>query len=394
MDKFFKHKNTLICYNYGIIYDMDFISRVFNSLKNIVATDKGQGVLGIDIGSSSIKVVQLKKKKERAILDTYGEIALGPYGEADIGRAVRAPQAKVIEALSDVIREANVKAKRAAVSIPLKSSFVTIINVPDVGDKNISEVIKIEARRYIPVPISEVVLDWWIFPESRSGQAKAQSPVQEGDKKLIRALLVAIHKDTISMQKEVVTGAGIEVGSFELESFSMMRSSLGRETEPVAVIDFGASTTKVAIVDFGIMKSSHTISKGSQELTLALSNSLNINFKRAEEMKREIGLSPLPEHKEMVSVFEPILDYIFSEANSVIKDYQRKNAQTVTRTIITGGGALLKGLIDFSVKKMGMEVGLADPFSKTEYPAFLEGALKEAGPNFSIALGLALRELQ
>jgi Tfp pilus assembly PilM family ATPase len=150
----------------------------------------------------------------------------------------------------------------------------------------------------------------------------------------------------------------------------------------------------VAIVDFGIMKSSYAISKGAQDLTLALSNSLGIDFKRAEEMKREIGLSDLPEHKEMVSVLEPLLEFIFSEINSVIKDYQRKNGQTVSRTIVVGGGALLKGLVGFAVKRLAMEVNLADPFSKTEYPAFLEKVLKEAGPNFSIALGLALRKLQ
>lgn len=363
------------------------------SLKKLFGPKEGAGVLGLDIGSSSIKVIQLKKRKERAVLETYGEIAIGPYAGMEVGRAAKLADEKIVEALKDLLREANVKAKEAAVAVPLRSSFVTVISIPFIEGKDVSEMIQLEARRYVPVPISEVVLDWWIFPEDRVSE---NADVQPGGarKKFSKVLLVAIHKDIISQYKEIVAKAGLIVDSFELESFSMLRSSIRRETAPVAVIDFGASSTKIAIVDFGILKSSYAIGKGAQDLTLALSGSLGIDFRRAEDMKREIGLSDMPEHKEVISVMEPILEYIFSEISSVIKDYQRKNSQVVSRVIITGGGSLLKGMAKFAVKRLGMEVNSADPFSKAEYPAFLEKVLKEAGPNFSIALGLALRKLQ
>jgi type IV pilus assembly protein PilM len=372
---------------------MEFPSKWLAFFKKMFGPQSGQSVLGLDIGLSSLKVVQLRKEKERAILETYGEIAVGPYGGMEVGRVVKLPQEKIAEALKDLVKEANVKTKKAAVAVPLWSSFVTVINIPAIEGKDISEMVKLEARRYIPVPITEVVLDWWIFPEDKISET-TETVAEKPQKTFSKVLLVAIHKDAIEQCKNIVAKAGLSVDLFELESFSMLRSSLKRETAPVAVIDFGASSTKVAIVDFGIMKSSYAISKGAQDLTLALSNSLGIDFKRAEEMKREIDLSDLPEHKEMVSVLEPLLEFIFSEINSVIKDYQRKNGQTVSRTIVVGGGALLKGLVGFAVKRLAMEVNLADPFSKTEYPAFLEKVLKEAGPNFSIALGLALRKLQ
>jgi len=372
---------------------MEFPFKGFSFFKKMFGPQSGQSVLGLDIGLSSLKVVQLRKEKERAVLETYGEIAIGPYGGMEVGRVVKLPEEKIVEALKDLIKEANVKIKEAAVAVPLWSSFVTVINIPVIEGKDISEMVKLEARRYIPVPVSEVVLDWWVFPEDKISET-AEVAKEKQKKNFLKVLLVAIHKDAIDQCKNIVTKAGLSVDSFELESFSMLRSSLRRETAPVAVIDFGASSTKVAIVDFGIMKSSYAISKGAQDLTIILSNSLEVDFKKAEEMKREIGLSDLPEHKEVVSVLEPILEFIFSEISSVIKDYQRKNSQTVNRTIITGGGALLKGLAGFAVKRLGMEVNLADPFSKTEYPAFLEKSLKDAGPDFSIALGLALRKLQ
>lgn len=373
-----------------------------SSFKKIIGSGTGQKALGVDIGGSSIKVVQLKREKDRAILQTYGEVSLGPYGGLEIGRVVRLPEEKVAEALKDVLKEANVSAKRAAVSVPLKSSFVTVINIPKIPGKDLTEMIQLEARRYIPVPMNEVFMDWWVFPEKEAGLYEREEitaeKAKEKDEKYVkgfnRILLVAIHKDTIEKYRVIISKAGLTLDTLELESFSMLRSCLYRETGPVAVIDFGASATKMEISDMGIMKSAHSINKGSQDLTLALSNSMGINFKRAEDIKREIGLSELPEHREIISIMEPILGYIFSEANTVIRDYQRKYTQTVKRTILTGGGAILKGLIDLAVKSMSMEVNLADPFFKSEYPIFLEKVLKENGPNFAVSFGLAMRELQ
>jgi len=375
-----------------IVYSMISPFKNLNIIKGLSFFKKPQNVLGIDIGSSSIKVVQLRKEKERAVLETYGEIALGPYGNLAVGQAARLSEEKAIEALKDVLKESNAKAKKAAVAIPLKSSFITIINIPMVDGKDAAQMIEMEARRYIPVPISEVDMDWWILPETV--EKKINKDDQGERRKFIKVLLVAIHKDSISKYREIIAKAGPEISVLEIESFSAMRASVGRESSPAAVIDFGASSVKMAIVDFGIMMASHSVTKGSQDLTGAIAHSLGVDFERAEEMKREIGLSPLPEHKEIRNIVEPILDYVFMEVSRVIKEYQRKNGRAVSKVILTGGGSLLKGMAGFAVKRLSLEAALADPFAKTEYPAFLAEALKEAGPSFSVSIGLALRGLQ
>ena len=141
------------------------------------------------------------------------------------------------------------------------------------------------------------------------------------------------------------------------------------------------------------MKSSVLINKGSQDLTLALSQSLGVDFVKAEEMKREIGLSDLPEHQDIVAVMEPILDYIFHEAAVFLKDFQNKYGRSASKVIFSGGGSLLKGLAGYGVKKLTIETEYANPFGKTEHPAFLSGVLKGVGPDFSVAAGLALGEL-
>jgi len=352
---------------------------------------KDQGVLGLDLGTSSFKVVQIKKDKEKAVLQTYGELSIGPYADKKAGQSVVLSEEKTIEAVTDLLKESNVKTKRAAVSIPLRASFVTTITLPMVAGKNIEEVIKLEARRYIPVPISETVFDWKLLPDDNNEEVDESSDDNVEKNQMVSVLLVAIHKDTVDQYKRIINKLGIELESFEIEIFSAVHSSLSREISPILVVDFGASTTKIAVVDHGMVRMVHTINKGSQDLTLAISHSLNIEFDRAEDMKKEIGLSSKPEHKEFVDVMKPILQYIFSEANRAIFDYQKKYKRVVSRIVLSGGGALLSGLTDEVVNNFGIETSNANPFSKTEFPAFLEPALTKTGPSFGVSVGLALR---
>ncbi len=375
---------------YVIVYGMDFSFKNFSPFSGLFK--KEEGALGVDIGASSIKVVQLRKEKERAVLETYGEIAIGPYGGESVGQAVKLSEEKAIEALKDVLRESNVTTTKAAVSIPLKSSFVTIIKVPVIKGKNISQIIEMEARRYIPLAISEVEMDWWILPE-KANENEEEAGGEE-KRKFATVLLVAIHKDILVKYREIVSKAGLQIASLEIESFSAIRACASREQSPTLIVDIGASSLKMVIVDSGIMMAAYSTDKGSQNLTIAISHSLGIDFERAEEMKREIGLSDLPEHKEIRGIIEPFLEYMFSDIGKFVRNYQKKQGRAVGRVVLTGGGSLLNGVVAFAVKKLSLETALAEPFSKTEYPAFLAEVLKDAGPAFSISLGLALRGLQ
>jgi type IV pilus assembly protein PilM len=134
-------------------------------LKNLTPSAGEGSVLGIDIGASSAKVVQLRISRGMAVLETYGEIALGPYAQQPIGKVVRLPPEKIAEALTDLMKEANVTAKTAGLSVPFSSSLVSVIDLPKVDAESLKRIIPIEARKYIPVPVSEVSLDWFVLPE-------------------------------------------------------------------------------------------------------------------------------------------------------------------------------------------------------------------------------------
>lgn len=352
-----------------------------------------QSVLGLDFGSSSLKIVQLRKEKERAVLETYGELSVGHYANIDTGRAAILSEDKMVGMINDLIGESNAKATDVVASISLKNSFVTMIAMPEMADKELAEAVPFEARRYIPVPMSEVDMDWWVVPKGFDAP-EADFAAQKVGKPMTQVLLVAIHKNVTQQYRKIVERAGLHPKNFEIEIFSSVRASLGRELVPMLILDLGVSATKMTIVDYGIVRLVHSLDKGGQDITLALSRSMGVDFARAEKVKREIGLSDRPEYKEMTNVIAPILDFVFSEAGRMAADYRMKHGRSVSRVVLLGGGAMLKGIADSAVNKFGIEVSLANPFSKLDYPDFLEPALREIGPNFATAIGLALREIR
>ncbi|MFA5023136.1 MAG: pilus assembly protein PilM, partial [Candidatus Paceibacterota bacterium] len=133
----------------------------FDELKKIVKgslSKRPQSVVAIDLGISSVKLVQLRKEKGKAVLETYGELACGPYNDLAVGQATNLSVEKTVELLKDLFKEANVTTPVAIFSIPLRNSLIVSVEVPEQAQSNLAEVIPIEARKYVPVPISEVML--------------------------------------------------------------------------------------------------------------------------------------------------------------------------------------------------------------------------------------------
>ncbi len=367
---------------------------MFDSFKNLFTPKKVGSVIGIDVGSSSIKVVQLSRQGSKAVLETYGELALGPYANIEIGRSTNLPPEKVSEAVLDVIRESKVTSKNSALAIPFSSSLITMIEMPAIAEKQFPQMIPLEARKYIPVPISEVALDWSIVPKT-SKKAEFSGKDQEITRQeKLDVLLVAIHNDTLSRYQTIVGQSGLDATFFEIEIFSTIRSILSQEEKTQMIIDFGAASTKTYIVEQGVIKSSHIINRGSQDITIALSRSLGISMQDAEIIKRDIGQAPAEHQRDIIEVVSLTLDYVLTEANQVLENYQRRFNTTVSRAILVGGGARIKDMVVYAGDHLKTEIVLGNPFSKVEAPAFLTDILKTTGPEFTVALGIALRKLQ
>ena len=355
----------------------------FNSITNIFSNEKNKKVVGVDIGSSSVKVVQLSLKKGVAVLDTFGEISLSVYGGKKIGQAVNLDEGKITQALQDLIKEAQVDATTAAFAVPLKSTLMFNLKLPkNLEKEKLDTVIKVESRKYIPVPIAEVQLDWSILPKRRGREDDGHYEI----------LVVAIHKQTLNKYANIASAATLNLKFLEVETFSSIRSVIKHERNTTAIVDIGSVITKFYIIESGIVRKSNIINIGSsktldsfrgQEKTAQTSGEVN---GEAAKLLRETTVDGKNIPMDLIR--------IINEVKKAIIQYQKENNTDVLEVVFTGGGSLFKNLLPYVKKELAVEIAEADPFSKVSNPAFLDAPLKEAGPEFAVAVGVALRGLK
>jgi type IV pilus assembly protein PilM len=359
---------------------MSFLAKLF-------ASKKSKSVIGVDIGSSSLKVVQLRRQGGTAVLETYGELALGPYAGVEVGQATNLPAEKIGETLGDLLRESKVTTTDAGVSIPFSRSLLTLVELPRrESPEEQKTVIELEARKYIPVPVSEVQLDWFILPDALPEGAE---PPQK-----VKVLLVAVHNDELTLLENVVKGANLAASFYEIEIFSTIRAVVDEPVKPVLVLDIGASATKVYVVERGVVALSHNIPEGGQDVTRTISSAHGLPIGKAETLKKEHGFSIPQTDAYTRQTIELVFSRIFEEAKRALTQYETVHSKSVASIVLTGGGGVTKELAKYAQSFFSIDVKIADPFGKTQAPAFMRAVLQEIGPEFAVAVGLALRKLE
>ena len=292
--------------------------------------------------------------------------------------------------MTDAIKEGTVVTKNAALSIPSSASLVFIVELPgSVSESELDTIIPTEARKYIPVPISEVALNYWVLPNH---DASLDTGVENKQDKT-EVLVAAMHNEALSKYKAIAKTAELEADTFEIEIFSEIRAAFGHELSAVLIMDFGASKTKIAIVEYGVVRNFHIVNRGSADITTTISKSMTLPFDRAEDIKRRVGILGEGADKNASDIAQLAVDYILNEASNVIQNFERKYNKPVSKIIISGAGSLLPGFRDLAAKTFRIETISANPFEKVTVPDFVANVLAETGPEFSVALGVALRKL-
>lgn len=356
-------------------------------LSKFLGQKKIKSVLGLDVGSSSIKVVQLKREHGAAVLETYGELALGPYAGSEVGQATNLPADKIAENLRDLLREANVTTNVGGISIPFSHSLLTLVELPRAKtDEEQKTMVDLEARKYIPVPVTEVQLDWFIVPDPTVDEKAVPSP-------RVRVLIVAVQNDELQLLQQVSALSNLAADFYEIEIFSTIRSVVDEPVKPVLVMDIGASATKVYIVEQGVVAQSHNIPQGGQDVTRTIASAHNLGLGQAEELKKKFGFNNTEGSYEKKTV-ELVFSRIFDDARRVFSQYEATSEKKIASIVLTGGGGVTKQLQEYAKTFFSVDVKLADPFAKVQAPAFMRPVLQEIGPEFAVAVGLALRKLE
>jgi len=290
--------------------------------------------------------------------------------------------------IEDLRKEADIQATNIMLSVPLRYSFIKEIQMPEMPEEEMRTSVPFEARKYIPLPIDEVVVDWKLMSLSERERAVAKK------EKHIPILLSAAQKSALQRYSRAVDGAGLTLLGSEVESFSLLRAIIGRFRSPLMVIDIGAASTKIMVAENGGLRAAYGVEQAGQQLTLTLAKAIGVDFSRAERMKHELGIVESPETQELRLAVLPVLDAIFAEADRLREFYRKTNNVNLDKILITGGTSLMPGFIEYATKHFGVEVLRANPFAQIEYPAAVEPIVGRIAPSFGVAVGLALKALK
>lgn len=376
---------------------------------------KKNSYLGVDIGTASIKLVQLTNDGKKTNLDTFGYV--------DVANDIiheNTPESKqrLIDVLKKLVEKAGVSTTQAIAALPTFAVFTLLINLPKLSNKEMPEAIKWEAKKYIPLPMEDMILDWKLVSDEvkeEKGSMSLFKKKEQGDESIItsttsqngtgpskiisqqkdyrKVLVTAAPKALVNKYLEIFKGAGLNLLSLETEAFAMSRALLGKDKQLTMIVDIGSITTDISIVDNGLPVLNRSIDVGGLTVTKAIAASLNISQDRAEQFKRDFGLVLGETKKGIPKTIEASLGPIINEVRYVFDMYRGQSSKGVERILLSGGSAFLPNLPDYFLSLFNVPVYIGNPWDKLEYAEDLRPMLDKIGNRMAVAVGLAMRDI-
>jgi len=363
---------------------------------------KTQSYLGVDIGKTSVKIVELRQVKGKSTLINYG------YSEEsrdfsneelqlDIDKS-----AKIIKRICD---KSDINNINCIAAMPSFSVFSSVLNLSHANKKDIDNAVMLEAKKVVPLDLDEMILDWKIIEESslaipqkvseadeEDGEGSVKNG-QEKNKEDLKVLLTGAPKSLVKKYISIFKEAKMNLISLETEMFSLVRSLVGNDPSIIAIVDLGAVNTDIAIIENGLPMFSRSLDSGGIMMTKAISDSLKVDFKRAEQFKIDLSSSGRQENSgSFPKVIEETITPIVNEIKYSLNLFQQENSKKIEKLIVSGGGANLPSIAEYLSNILNIKVIVGDPWSRISYPLDLKPALDELGPQMAIAVGLAMRE--
>jgi type IV pilus assembly protein PilM len=345
---------------------------------------KKKNLVGLDIGSSSVKAVEMKPGKGEVWTLTTVGIEYLPQEAIVDGQIM--DSTSVIDAITRLFSEYKIKTPDVATAISGSSVIVKKIQLPSMSEQELAESIHWEAEQYIPFDIQEVNLDYEILDEGVGGN--------------MDILLVAAKKDKINDYMSVITQAGRNPVVMDIDAFALQNAyEVNYGIEPgrvVALVNIGASQANINILKGGDSIFTRDITTiGGNQFTDAIQKDLNVSFEQAENLKQGQGVegqSPDAVAPILASVSEQVL----MEVQKTFDFFKATTSEDhIDRVVLSGGSARVPGMADSMAERFDCRVELANPFQSVNYSPkdFDAEFLEEVGPACTIAVGLALRKV-
>ncbi len=339
--------------------------------------------IGLDIGSSAVKLAQISKSSKGYRLEKLGIQELGPGMIVD--GAVVDPDGVVL-AIREILKTQSVKAKKAVLSVSGHSVIIKTIKLPEMTDQELTESMKWEAEQYIPFDLQDVSLNHYVL--GRSSEDAGQMDV----------VLVAAKKDKLQSYTDLALRAGlkpvvVDVDVFALANLCQMNNPW-QEEEAIALVNMGASVINLYMAKGTGVMSTRDISIGGNRYTETLQRELNVDPRTAESLKRKEGI----EGVDPEAVLSLIRSLNMEIANEIVASFDyfkmTSSVKKIDRVLLSGGLTKLSDLPAQISEKCEVPVEILDPFKNVQIPQkwFDRALLTEAAPLMAVSIGLALRD--
>ncbi len=341
-----------------------------------------KSMVGVDIGSSSVKAVELQGKNNDFQLVSLGYEALPPDSIVD-GQIMELNS--VSDAIGSIFTEHKIKTTKVAAGVNGHSVIVKNIVLPQMTDDELQESFAWHAEEHIPFDITDVNLDYHVTGTSDDA---------------IHVLMAACKRDKIATIKQAIQLAGKQPAIIDVDAFALQNCyELNYDPQAgqvVALLNIGASTTNINILNGARSVFTRDATFGGNQYTSLLQKELGLNFDQAERVKRGMPMPEGSEHREIEPILDTVSDILALEIQKTM-DFYRATVEdgeaAVQKILVSGGGSKLKGLVDFLARRFEIPAEVFNPFRKIRVDSrgFDPEYMSEIVPEMAIAVGLALR---
>jgi type IV pilus assembly protein PilM len=336
--------------------------------------------VGLDIGSTSIKLVELSKEGGSYRLNASGVV--GFSGKSPDHAKEDKELAPMAEAIKKLHKEAKISSKRINLALPEPQVYTRTVKFPLLTDSEIASAVKWEAEQYIPIPVNEAVIQHQII-EKKQDATPPQALV----------LLVAAPMKLVERYARVVEMAGLSLAVVETELMALIRS-LAPTNQTVLIVDFGAKSTDIAVSHMGTLTFSRSVPTAGDAFTRAIAQGLGIEETQAEEYKRTYGMSTGQLEGKIKKTLDPVFRMVADEMKKAIQYYQSdERGDSPKSAILAGGTSNMQEATAELTKLLGIEVIVGNPFSNVNVDPEAVKSLSGYAPFYSVAVGLAMREV-
>lgn len=341
---------------------------------------KTENAFGLDISGSSFKLMQLQKDRSQMALRACANIPI-PKGLM-VNEAI-SDSKSFVYLLKKVLEKpqiGRVSTNRAVVSLPESKAFVRVIQIPRMSEAEADNAVPFEAENFIPLPIDQVYLDW-------------QKLNDVGEK--MNVLIIASPKEFVDRYLEIIDQAGVETVGLEVESQSCLKALVpAASSETVLIVDLDAYRSSLIMVEQGNLQFTSTIPIAGNSFTESIANAFGVSAEKAEQIKKEVGISEISDYADIQAVLLPVLNNLSGEIKNILKFHAEHSQEQVSRIILVGGSAKLKNLPEFLAPQLrefeNLKVELGNPWVNVNLNIRAPFTALEA-LSFATSIGLALR---